>query len=303
MEDLHGAGTCATTLRTMPESRTGRGSDSPSTAAAAVQRGRAGGARIRLRAEIWIVLALSILPSSATAVISLARLAASATPIADATTRVNPPAADQALWDALYRLVSIAAGLAPVALVVWLLWTAQESGFRRLGLDLRSRWRDLGFGVALAASIGIPGVGVYVGSRLAGVTPQVVAGEATTGIAVVILVLSALRAALVEEVIVVGYLGVRLRQLGWSPWAFILASSLLRGSYHLYQGPAMAAGNVAMGVVFASWYWFWSRPRDGGRARPGSRRRVAALVVAHLLLDVVSFVGYPLAASAFPDLF
>lgn len=303
LESRDGVAARGATLRSMPAHLPAPDSDPAPTPGADARKRGPGTTRMRLRAEIWIVLALAILPSSASAIISLARLAASTTPIADATTRVNPPVADQAVWDALFRLVSIAADLAPVALVIWLLWTASQSGFQRLGLDLRQPWRDLGFGVALAAVIGVPGIAVYLGSRLAGMTPQVVAGEATTGLGVAILVLAALRAALVEEVIVVGYLGVRLRQLGWSPWAFIVASALLRGSYHLYQGPAMAAGNVAMGLVFASWYWRWSRPRADGRARPGSRRRVAALVVAHTLLDVASFVGYPLAASALPGLF
>ncbi|MGH8828250.1 MAG: CPBP family intramembrane glutamic endopeptidase, partial [Jiangellaceae bacterium] len=54
----------------------------------------------------------------------------------------------------------------------------------------------------------------------------------------------------------------------------------LRGSYHLYQGVGMALGNVVMGVLFAWWF------RRTGRVLP--------LVVAHTLLDVVSFVGYAL---------
>jgi hypothetical protein len=66
---------------------------------------------------------------------------------------------------------------------------------------------------------------------------------------------------------------------------FIVASSLLRGSYHLYQGIGPFIGNVVMGVVFS---WFYTSPRF----QPGGRRRVIPLVVAHTLLDVVAFVGY-----------
>lgn len=40
-----------------------------------------------------------------------------------------------------------------------------------------------------------------------------------------------------EEVVVVGFLLTRLRQLRVNPpWTALIASSLLRGAYHLYQG-------------------------------------------------------------------
>ena len=76
---------------------------------------------------------------------------------------------------------------------------------------------------------------------------------------------------------VVGYLITRLRQLGrTAPWAIGLAA-VLRGSYHLYQGFGAFIGNAVMGVVFG---WFFLRTR-----------RVMPLIVAHTILDTVSFVG------------
>ena len=102
-----------------------------------------------------------------------------------------------------------------------------------------------------------------------------------------VLLLSAFQNGLVEEVIAVGYLHERTRDLGWNRMRFIVASSLLRGSYHLYQGIGPFIGNVVMGVVFA---WFYTSPRF----RPSGRSRVAPLVIAHTLLDVVAFVGYAL---------
>jgi membrane protease YdiL (CAAX protease family) len=101
-------------------------------------------------------------------------------------------------------------------------------------------------------------------------------------------VLSALRAALQEEVIVVGYLFTRLDELRWRPWLVVAASALLRGSYHLYQGFGGFVGNAIMGVVFGLVY------RRFGR--------VAPLVVAHFLLDLVSFVGYDLLKALAPGL-
>ena len=92
------------------------------------------------------------------------------------------------------------------------------------------------------------------------------------------LLLGALRSALLEEVIVAGYLLRRLDQLGWRPGRALAASALLRGSYHLYQGFGGFIGNVVMGAVFGRIY-----------QRRGS---VAPLIVAHFLLDAVAGVGW-----------
>ena len=98
------------------------------------------------------------------------------------------------------------------------------------------------------------------------------------------LVLSAIRHAVVEEVIVVGYLLDRLGKLGWSVPAAIAASALLRGSYHLYQGFGPFIGNAVMGVVFALVYT--------------RTKRVMPLVIAHAILDTVAFVGFSLFGKA-----
>jgi hypothetical protein len=98
-----------------------------------------------------------------------------------------------------------------------------------------------------------------------------------------VLILSAVQNAVVEEVIVVGYLLRRLNQLGWSPVGALMASSVLRGSYHVYQGIGGFIGNLVMGVVFVWLYRRWGR--------------VGPLVVAHSLLDIGAFVGYALLAG------
>lgn len=236
------------------------------------------------------MLALAILPSAAYAVVQLADRLTRATPIAEQTATLNASRAERPLFDALYQLIGIAADLVPVVLVVWLLWTPMRSGWRALGLDASRPGRDTGSGVLLAAAIGIPGLGLYLVTRLMGLTPAIEANaQALTWWTVVLLILSALRAALLEEVVVVGYLQTRLREIGWGRWSTIIASALLRGSYHLYQGVGMALGNVVMGIVFGWWY-----QRTG---------RTAPLVVAHLLLDIASFVGYYAAVAWFGGLF
>ena len=174
--------------------------------------------------------------------------------------------------------------------VIYLLWQPRRSGFRRIGLDRTQPWRDVGGGALLFLAIGVPGILFYAITRLLGITVTV---EASTLDAhwwtVPVLILAALRAGLQEEVIVVGYLFTRLRQLGWGTWPIILAAAVLRGSYHLYQGFGPFVGNAVMGVVFGWCYTRWGR--------------VAPLVIAHTLIDIVSFVGYPLAASLFPHIF
>lgn len=260
-----------------------------------------GGARRRLWWEIGIVLSLSLLPSALYAILDLVELALSTTSIADAQTTLNPQTSASPVFDTLNDLVRFFAGTAPVALVIWLLWRRRETGFHRLGLNWRG-WGDVGRGALLAAAIGIPGLGLYAVSRLAGETVQVVAGDATFQWASLIgLTLAAMRAALIEEVVVVAYLAARLRTLGWRPVAIVAASALLRGSYHLYQGWPMALGNVAMGVVFATAFLWLLKPKQTqGQPR---RSRVLPLVIAHFLLDAVSFLGYPLAVALFPEIF
>ena len=98
------------------------------------------------------------------------------------------------------------------------------------------------------------------------------------------LVLAAFANGWAEEVIVVGYLLTRLRQLGVSPGQGArVVSSLLRGAYHLYQGFGAGLGNLAMGLVFG---YTWRRT---GRLWP--------LIVAHGIIDSVAFVGYALLAG------
>lgn len=236
------------------------------------------------------MLALAILPSTAYALVELADRLTRPESLATQTTTLNPARDDRAVVDALYQLIGIAADLVPVALVLWLLWEPARSGWRRLGLDATRPGRDVGAGLLLAACIGLPGLGLYLVTRALGVTPAVEANAQTlTWWSVVLLVLAALRAALLEEVVVVGYLQTRLRELGWGMWARILTAAVLRGSYHLYQGVGMAVGNIVMGVVFGWWY--------------ERRGRTAPLVVAHFVLDLVSFLGYAWAVAMFPTLF
>jgi len=246
--------------------------------------------RGRLGWEICIVLAVSVGQSALYSALSLVRRLLAPVPLGSQQTQVNPSRDAQALWDVVYQLLDVFFSLALVALVVYLLWEPGANALRRIGLDFSRFGGDVGRGILLTAVIGVPGLALYAAGRALGVTVTVVASPLDAAWwTVPLLVLSAARAGLTEEVIFIGYLFDRLRRLGWSTWTIILATAALRGTYHAYQGFGAIVGNVAMGVVFGWCYQRWGR--------------VMPLVIAHTLLDVVAFVGYPVAAALWPDVF
>jgi membrane protease YdiL (CAAX protease family) len=236
--------------------------------------------RRRLRAEILIVLGLSLGKSGIYAIVKIAERYAATTPVGDQSTTINPSRSSIDIFDLIYQVLSIAFALVPVALVIFLLSSNGNSARRILGLvgPARAWWRDVGVGALLAACIGIPGLGVYYLGRAIGQNVHIdTSGLPDSWWASTILLTSAAAAAILEETIVVGYLVTRLEQLKWGVPAIVIASALLRGSYHLYQGWPMAVGNVFMGIAFA---WLFIK-----------RRRLLPLMIGHFLLDFVSFVG------------
>lgn len=244
--------------------------------------------RRRLRQEIWLVLGVAILGSATLAVLNLVDRYTIDVPLSAQSASLNVTQNERPWLDLLYQLRRLAFLALPALLALYLLSANGRSAVRRIGLDLTRPGRDLLHGFALAAAVGIPGLGVYALGRALGITVEV--RPATLDAfwwTIPVLVLAALANGFLEEVVVVGYLAERLKDLRWGVAAIIVVSALLRGSYHLYQGPGMAIGNVAMGVLFA---WYYLRPSWG--------RRVLPLVVAHTLIDVVAFVGYSLLPQA-----
>ena len=240
--------------------------------------------RTRIRAEIWIVLGLSLGQSAVYAVLSLIDKLTRG-PLKDQTATLNASDSIREYLDLTYQVLGIAFALVPVALALFLLSTAGREPVRRLGLDMKRPWFDLLTGAGLAALIGLPGLAFYFIGREMGVTATVVPSALNEyWWTVPVLILSALQNAVLEEVVVVGYLMTRLRDLAWSLPATIALSAAIRGSYHLYQGVGPGIGNAVMGVIFGYWYH-----RTG---------RVLPLVIAHTILDVVAFVGYALLKDA-----
>src|SRR5690606_14353250 len=130
----------------------------------------------------------------------------------------------------------------------------------------------------------------YLGGQALNLTVTIVPTALNAaGRTVPVLILLALNAALLGEVILVGYLFTRLNELGGGAWPAIIATAFLGRSCHLYQGIGPGSGDIAMAIVFGWVYHRWGR--------------VMPLVIAHFIIDVVSFVGYPLAVSLWPELF
>jgi len=180
--------------------------------------------------------------------------------------------------DLLDALADVLHGVLPAFLAIVLLMRTPAGPGLGIGLN-RLRSIDPIYGIGFFALIGIPGLAlVYLGHKL-GFNAQINAVDfPDVWYRVPVLLLDAAQNGLLEEIVVVGFLLTRLRQMGWSNSRAIMAESTLRGSYHLYQGYGGFAGNFVMGLIFG--YWFQRT------------RRVIPLVIAHFLLDGASFVGY-----------
>jgi membrane protease YdiL (CAAX protease family) len=232
--------------------------------------------RRTLAEEVLVVLALSLLASAAYAILSILEGPISGVPVAS----VNQSS------QLARQLLGFVFGLAPVYLVAHLVRRSRE-GLAGIGLDVRRLRPDAARALVLFVVVGVVGIGVYLGAVALGVNRFVVPVPPTGHWwTVPVLLLNAVDAALVEEVIVLAYLVTRLRQLSWTPRAAIGASALLRGTYHLYQGWGGFAGNLAMGLLFG---WLFTRTR---RAWP--------FVAAHFLLDVAAGVGFLLFRDRLP---
>lgn len=234
--------------------------------------------------EVLLVLALSLGRSGVFSIVSFLADLTSGRSLSSQSVVLNDSLAPgRPLLDLVRQLLRIGFALAPVALV-WYLLVRSGEGLRALGVDATQRLRDLGRGVGLAALVGAVGLAGYLLAYRSGANLAVVAqGLPEAWWRWPVLVAAAVQNAVLEEVVVVGFLMRRLTQLGWGPAATIATSALVRGSYHLYQGIGGLLGNIAMGVLFGWLYRRWGR--------------VIPLVIAHALIDIVAFVGYALLAG------
>lgn len=252
-----------------------RSSDADASASARVPPPPAD--RRTLVEEILVVLSLSVLSSVAYAILSLVESPISGVVVA---------AANQS--NAFARqLLAFVFGLAPAFLVLHLVRRSGE-GTTAIGLPEPRPGQDVGRAAALALLVGAAGLAIYLLAVELGVNRFVVPtpplGHWLTVPAVV---LNAIEAAAVEEIVVLGYLVTRLQQLSWPAAQAVGASALLRGAYHLYQGWGGFVGNLAMGALFGALFLRWGR-------------RTWPFLLAHALLDVGAGVGFILFRDRLP---
>ena len=235
--------------------------------------------------ETVLLLGVSLGASAIWSVLSIIEKLTRNVPLRSQTTAMNQSATPDRPWlDLAYQLAGVLIQVVPVALALYLLSTVLRpsttiGAARFIGFDRTEPVPDLLRGLGLAALIGLPGLGFYFLAKAAGINTTVSAANLTdvwwSG---PVLTLAAIGNALLEEVVMVGYLFTRWRQIGWS-WPLVIGlSALIRGTYHLYQGFGGFAGNVVMGLILG--YVF------------ARTRRVMPLVVCHAVLDIVAFVGY-----------
>jgi membrane protease YdiL (CAAX protease family) len=175
-------------------------------------------------------------------------------------------------------LADVLNGLMPAFLALVLLARTPGGPGFSIGLD-RLRPREVLQGLGFTALIGLPGLGLVWAAHALGLNAQLdVVNFPDVWYRIPLLLLDAAQNGILEEVVVIGFMLTRLRQLGWSNGRALAAAGVLRGSYHLYQGTGAFFGNLVMGLIFG---WWFQRTR-----------RVLPLVIAHFLIDAISFVGY-----------
>ncbi|WP_280487675.1 CPBP family intramembrane glutamic endopeptidase [Nocardia farcinica] len=234
--------------------------------------------RSAIRLEIVIVLVVTFGLSGFGAALALLDSALSPEGVGGRTVALNASRSSNSLLDLLFQLVGVLRLAAWAALGLYLLWRS-GIGPKLIGLGRPRPRVDLPPGLVLAAVIGLPGLGLYLVAHAMGVSVTIVPSSLDEHWwRLPVLLLSACANSVAEEVLVVGYLLTRLRQLGWSANSALLASALLRGSYHLYQGLGGGLGNLVMGLIFGR---YWQRTN-----------KLWPLVIAHATIDAVAYLGY-----------
>ena len=231
--------------------------------------------------ELLAVLGVSLGMSGIYALLSFVRaewtvqggIGASTTTVVSGTQSTYP------LLDLLDDLADLMHGVMPPLLALVLLARLPGGPGFGVGFDLRRVRIESLQGVGFLALIGLPGLALVYTAHQVGVNASLdVVNFPDVWYRTPFLLLSAFQNGLSEEIVVVAFMLTRLRQLGWTRERALIASALLRGTYHLYQGIGGFVGNMVMGLIFG---WWFQRTN-----------RVLPLVIAHFLLDAFSFVGY-----------
>ena len=235
--------------------------------------------------EIALVLGVSLGASAIYSLLQLLETVLSPAGIAGNSTALNQSMSAHEYFDLAYQLVGIALALVPAWLAIYFM--QQRSEFA-IGLwPIRSS--DVLRSFALAAVIGIPGIALYAAARSVGFAVEISAAPAAHHWwNIPVLLLSAIRSGVVEEVIMIAFLFRQFEKLQWTFAKGNLISAGIRACYHAYQGLGGVVGNFILGLIFGWCYKRWGR--------------VAPLVTAHFVMDAVVFAGFALLSKQLAQL-
>ena len=172
------------------------------------------GERRALIVELVLVFSMTLGLAGLRSLLSLLDSLLRTEPLSKQSVALNVSRAAQQLIDLGFQLTGVLQLAAWGGLAVYLLWRT-GIGPRLVGLDRTRLGRDVAVAVGLAVVIGIPGIGLYLAAK--GLDLNLTVRPSTLGDhwwRTPVLVLSAAGNAWAEEVLVVGYLLTRLRQLG-----------------------------------------------------------------------------------------
>ena len=234
--------------------------------------------------EVTLLLGVSLGRSGVYALVNLVAAWTAPGSLSQQQAVMNGSRAPGREWlDLTLQLLAIFFSLVPAVLAGYLL-ARDGKDLSRIWFDRRRLGLDTGRGLVIAAAVGGAGLAFYLVTYALGVDVAVVAEDLPhVWWRFPVLVLSAAQNAVLEEVVVLGYLLTRLDDLGMSRRVAVPLAAVVRGSYHLYQGLGGFFGNVAMGLVFGWLFHRWGR--------------IAPLVVAHTVIDLFAFVGFALLAG------
>jgi hypothetical protein len=180
---------------------------------------------------------------------------------------------------ALYgtNMVDVVSQIGLAVAMVLLLSDRRGVTFRTLGLSLPRRGDG---GVAFGRLTRIASWAVFA-LVLGGVVNALLQSghlptSQTTGPAALFGVFDSVQAGVIEEMVVLGFVVVTLRQARRPWWEVTLVALVLRGSYHIYYGP----GVFGILIWAALYYWIYLRFRT-----------LIPLIVCHAAWDAVGFLS------------
>jgi hypothetical protein len=223
----------------------------------------------RFGTEITVVLALSLGASAIYSILSLVESLTAPKGLAGAVQELNSSASPREWLDFSYQLVGLVLGFAPVALVLYLLWTVSTDGDagqvspKNCWFRLQIIARASGFKPSIQVARLFKRIRFSRGNRYA--WARVVFWRAGIGASrsggaersAQLLVGSACSAAVCgssrfskKEFIMIGYLFNRFDSMRWAAAKQIWFSAVIRGAYRLYQDSRRFRRQLGYGLSF-----------------------------------------------------